>query len=56
MAFNDSVMAASRYHSESEASDTAVFESALTDLFLGPDEGEPSPKVGDVGNWEGGIS
>jgi hypothetical protein len=49
-------MAASRYYPESEPSDTAAFESALTDLFLGPDEGELSPKVGDLGNWEGGIS
>ena len=27
------------YYPESELSDTAAFESALTDLFLGPDEG-----------------
>ncbi|MGC0397212.1 hypothetical protein ABIF91_009624 [Bradyrhizobium sp. USDA 241] len=28
-----------RYYPESELSDTAAFETALTDLFLGPDEG-----------------
>src|ERR1700747_2041955 len=38
------------YYPESELSDTAAFESALTDLFLGPDEGLGFVVVGvDVG-------